>query len=104
MDTERIILDVDERQAVAGAQKANQALENVERTGKRAGAAVERAVNQQAEAIVRITDRSRQSIDRLVANAERKASFAGKTGVDRLAAERDLLIGSSAARSAPSSA
>jgi len=91
-NNERIVLEVDERPAVAGAQKANAELAKFEAAGKRASQAAERVVSSTAETIVRITDRSRQSIDRLVQSAERKASFAGLTGADRLIKERDVLL------------
>lgn len=92
MADEVIVLDVDETEAVRGAQRANRALELVEKTGERASQSATQAATSQSDRVVRIVERSRQSVERLVASAERKAEFAGKTGVQRLEAGRDLLL------------
>jgi hypothetical protein len=92
MPEETIVLDVQERSAIEAAKRANAALDSVE---KKAGAVVKSisgSTSGAAESMVRVTDRSRQSIERLVASVERKLAFAGKTGVDRLFAERDLML------------
>src|ERR1041385_9117959 len=92
MDAERIILDVDDAPAVAASARANASLEKVERTAGRVSASATAAIEAESRRIISITDRSRQSIERLVAAAERKATFAGASGGDPLAAERDLLL------------
>lgn len=90
--TERIVLEADEGPAVASTKKANAELEKLEETGKRAGKSATDALSAQAETVVRITDRSQQSLNRIVAAAEKKAAFAGVSGVEKLVAEREQVL------------
>lgn len=84
MDVERIVLDVDDRPAVAAAGRANAALAGTERTAERAVDAASRALEADAERVVRVTQRSRASIAQIVSAAERRASSAGRTELQRL--------------------
>jgi hypothetical protein len=73
-DSERIVVEVDEGPAVQSVGKANAAMESFEgRT-------------------VRVMERSRSSVDRLVASLEKQSAVYGKSGVDRIIAERDQLL------------
>ena len=92
MDQEQIAFEIDERPAVAAAGRANVAIDRYEKGVSAAGAAVNRSFASQGENIVRITDRSRASIERLVASVERQSQAYGKTGVERLVSQRDALI------------
>ena len=78
-EREQIILDVET--GVNDAPKANADL-----------AAVERQAQKTGDTVVRVSDRSRNSIERLVASAEKQAAVYGKTGTERLVAQRDMLI------------
>lgn len=78
-EREQIILDVET--GVNDAPKANADL-----------AAVERQAQKTGDTVVRVSDRSRNSIERLVASAEKQAALYGKTGTERLVAQRDMLI------------
>src|SRR5690242_10681758 len=44
------------------------------------------------DVVVRVADKSRNSINRLIASMERQAATFGQTGVEKLAAQRDLLL------------
>ena len=92
MADERIVLAYDPADAIAAAGKANQAITENEKTAERAGAAIGKATDAQVTSIVSITDRSQAAINRIVANAERKASLATGSPAERLAAERKLQL------------
>ncbi len=89
---EQIILEAEEGPVLQSVGRANAALEQFEKRGARAGQNVSRSFETSGEVVVRAMDRSRASAERLVASIERKAVMAGKSGVERLVAERDLLI------------
>jgi hypothetical protein len=91
-DREIVVLDVDEAPAVRGAGKANAALDSFEKRAATATQGASRSFEQAGEQIVRVTDRSRNSIERMVAAAEKKAAFAGVDRIGGLTAERDQLI------------
>jgi len=93
MPTEQIVLEIEERPAVEAARRANRELEKYEQSAVRAAQSASRAWQGSGETMVRVSDRSRGSIERMVRAVETRAALAGKTGVERLAAERDLLIG-----------
>lgn len=91
-ERELIVLDVDERPAVAGTDRANAALAEYEQRAKRANQNASGEFQKAGETIVRVSDRSRNSIERMVAAAEKKAATVGLSGADRLVAERDQVI------------
>jgi hypothetical protein len=74
---EKVILEAEDTTA-GPVRSANQNLQNFER---------------QAEGthgkVIRITDQTRSSIQRLIASLEKQAETYGKSGVDRLIAQRD---------------
>jgi hypothetical protein len=78
-EREEIVLDIST--GVNDTAKANKDL-----------ASVERQAQKTAETVIRVSDRSRNSLERLVASVEKQAQAYGKTGVDRLIAQRDQLI------------
>ncbi|MGQ9686621.1 MAG: hypothetical protein ACUVT2_10005, partial [Thiobacillaceae bacterium] len=92
MPAEQIVLEIEERPAVEATRRANRELENYERTAARAAQSAGRAWQGAGETIVRVSDRSRGSIERMVRAVETRATLAGKTGLERLVAERDLLL------------
>jgi hypothetical protein len=77
---ERVILEAeDEVTPVVG--KANAGLESFEQKAESSHGKV-----------IRITDQTRSSIQRLIASLEKQAETYGKSGVDRLIAQRDSLL------------
>jgi hypothetical protein len=91
-DLEQITLEVDERPAVAAVARGNAAMEGYEKTVQTKLDSAGRLMQAHGEMIVRVNDRSRSSLDRLLQSLERQSALAGKSGVDRMVAERDLLI------------
>ena len=91
-DTEQITIEVDERPAVQGAARANAAMEGYEKTVKTTLDSAGKLMQAHGDTLVRVTDKSRSSLDNLLRSMERQSALAGKTGADRLIAERDLLI------------
>ena len=87
-----VILEAEERPVLEGVAKANAVRERFEKTGARAVSSAGRSFERSGETIIRAMDRSRASAERLVASIEMKAALAGKTGVERLVAERNQLI------------
>src|ERR1700761_8903962 len=81
MPIERVVLEVDNRPALNATNAANKAMDAYEQGAVRAG-----------RTVITINDRTRASIERLPAAAERQAAAYGKSPVERLVAQRDLLI------------
>lgn len=91
-DREQLVLEVDERPAVAAVGRANAAIEGHEKTSKTVMDNAGRQWQVYGDTVVRVSDRSKTSIDRLVKSMEQQAAVYGKTGTDRLIAQRDQLI------------
>lgn len=87
-DQEQIMIEIDDSRANAATKRANAGLESVEKTADKAAAGMSR----QWETVIRVSDRSKSSVDRLISSLEKQAATYGKTGVERLIAERDELI------------
>ena len=77
---ERVVLEAED-QVTPVVGKANAGLESFE---KRAEAAHGK--------VIRITDQTRTSVQRLISSLEKQAETYGKSGVDRLIAQRDQLL------------
>jgi len=77
---ERVVLEADD-QVTPITSKANAALENFERKATSSG-----------EKIVRINDQTRTSVQRLIASLEKQTETYGKSGVEKLIAQRDQLL------------
>ncbi len=91
--SERIVISIEDRQSQVVSDRANKNIEAIENRANRAVEASNRALEAQSRRVLTVTDRNRSSSERLVAAAERKASFASNINrVDQLGAERDLLI------------
>lgn len=90
--TEQIILEIDDTPAVAATERANAGLEKYEDTAVKATTGVAKSFEAASERIIRVSDRSRTSVERLVAAAEKKASASGQSGIEKIVAERDALI------------
>jgi len=92
MDQEAIVLDIDPRSVLAAIKQANQAVEGWEKGTIGAGDKMQKSLERMAEMLLKVNDRSRSSMERLTQSIERQAAAYGKTGVDRLVAERDRFI------------
>jgi hypothetical protein len=89
---ERIVLDIDEAKAVLAAARANAALASIE---KKAGAAVGsmgRVADGVGAGVIKASHASSTAIEKIVADAEKKAAAVGRTASQRLTAERDLIL------------
>jgi hypothetical protein len=91
-DQESIVLDVDPRSVLAAIKQANTAVEGWEKGTVGAGERMQKSLERMGDMLLKINDRSRSSIERLTQSIEKQAAAYGKTGVERLVAERDRLI------------
>lgn len=91
-DQESIVLEVDPRSVLAAINQANQAVEGWEKGTVGAGDRMQRSLERMSEMLIKVNDRSRSSMERLTQSIEKQAAAYGKTGVDRLIADRDRLI------------
>lgn len=92
MDTESVTLELDPRSVLSAIKEANKAVEGWEKGTVGAGDRMQKALERQAEMLLKLNDRSRSSMERLTASIEKQAAAYGKTGVERLIAERDRWI------------
>jgi hypothetical protein len=91
-NAEVITLEVDDTQVRPAVDRANAALDSY---GKKAVTSINsasRAYEDHGNLLVRTNDRSRSSVERLIASVEKQAQAYGKTGVERLISQRDQLI------------
>lgn len=91
-DSEVIRLEVDESDAIRGANAANNALDSYSQKAVSGATKASRAWSEHGEVVVRVADRTRNSVERLVSAIEKQATAYGKTGIDRLIAQRDQMI------------
>lgn len=89
---EQVILEADARPAVAAAKEGNKGFEDYEKGAGKANKGVARSFDAAEKVIVRASDRSRTSIERMIAAAERKGAFAGLDKSTQLLMERDQLL------------
>lgn len=94
MPDERIVLSYDPTEAIAGAAKANKAIEDNEKTAEKAGLAIAKATEQNTASIVSITERSLSAQNRMVQNYERKAAIAGSSPGELRMLEKERLLNS----------
>ena len=86
------VINLDDRPAVAAVDRANAALDGHERQAKTVLDRTGKAWEVMGGTVVRVSDRSKSSLDRLLESMQRQADMAGKTGVERLVMQRDQLI------------
>ncbi len=92
MDQESIVLDIDPRSVLAAIKQANTAVEGWEKGTVGAGERMQKSLERMSEMLIKLNDRSYNSMERLTQSIEKQAAAYGKTGVERLIAERDRLI------------
>lgn len=89
---EQIILDIEEGPAVTKADRANRSLQAIENTAERGMNAASKNAQLQSEMVVRVVDRSRNSIERMIASVEKRAATSSGTRLEQLAAEREASV------------
>lgn len=87
------VISLDDRPAIAAINRANSGLDGHEKKTKTVLDRSGREWQVYGEGLVRVTDKSKSSLDRLLGSMQKQAEMAGKTGVERLIAQRDQLIG-----------
>jgi len=78
---ERVILEAEETPVLEAVGRANTALDSFEKKSESSHGKV-----------IRISDQTRTSVQRLVASLEKQAETYGKSGVDKLISQRDQLL------------
>jgi hypothetical protein len=91
-DSEVIRLEVDADPAVQGTAKANAAMDGYSKKADSAARGASKSFGDHGDVVVRTSERSRGSIERLTSAWEKQAALYGKSGVDRIIAQRDQLI------------
>ena len=92
MDQESIVLEIDPRSVHTAIVQANKDVESWEKGTVGAGERMQKSLERMADMLIKINDNSRSSMERLTQSIEKQAAAYGKTGVDKLIAERDRLI------------
>jgi hypothetical protein len=91
-DQESVTFDVDPRSVLAAIKQMNAAVEGFEKGSVGANERVQKAAERMADMMLKVNDRSRNSLERLTQSIEKQAAAYGKTGAERLTAERDRII------------
>src|ERR1039458_1172784 len=78
---ERVILEAEETPVLESVGKANAALDSFEKKSESSHGKV-----------IRISDQTRSSVQRLIASLEKLAETYGKSGVEKLLVQRDQLL------------
>ena len=86
------VISLDDRPAIAAVNRANAGMDDHEKKVKTVLDRTGREWQVYGEGVVRVSDRGKNSLDRLLQSMERQSQMAGKSGVDRIIAERDQLI------------
>src|ERR1017187_9941816 len=91
-DQENIQFDVDPRSVLGAIKQMNAAMESMEKGSTSANANMQKAIERTSEILLKVNDRSRSSMDRLVQSIEKQAAAYGRTNAERMVAERDRII------------
>ena len=86
------IISLDDRPAQEAVKRTNAALDGHEQKVKTILDRTGREWQVAGDLIVRVTDRSKNSLDRLLRSMERQSELLGKSGVEREIAQRDQLL------------
>ena len=89
---EEIQFDIAPRSVMAAIRQMNTAVEGWEKGGVGANQRVQQAAERMADMLLKGNDRSRNSLERLTQSIEKQAAAYGKTGAERMIAERDRII------------
>jgi hypothetical protein len=86
------VISLDDRPAIEAVGRANTALDGHEKKVKEVMDRTGKVYQMAGEQLVRVTDNSRNSLDRLLSSMQRQSDMAGKSGVERMVMQRDQLI------------
>jgi len=86
------VISLDDRPAIAAINRANTGLDGHEKKVKEVMDRTGKVYQMAGDQLVRVTDNSRNSLDRLLSSMQKQADLAGKSGVERMIAQRDQLI------------
>lgn len=86
------VISLDDRPAIAAIDRANTGLDNHEKKTRTVLDRSGREWQVYGEGLVRVTDKTKSSLDRLLTSMQKQAELAGKTGVERMITQRDQLI------------
>jgi hypothetical protein len=89
---EQVVLEVDPRSVLSAIKQANTAMEGWEKNTVGAGDKMQKSLERMAEMLLKVNDKSRNSMERLTQSIEKQSAAYGNTGVEKLIAERDRLI------------
>jgi hypothetical protein len=92
MDQESIVLEIDGRSVLGVIKQANQAVEGWEKGTVGAGERMQKSLERMAEMLLKVNDKSYNSMERLTQSIEKQASAYGRTPIERLVAQRDRLV------------
>lgn len=92
-DQEQIEIVIDETKATAAIGRANAAIEGYEKRSVSAFDKSSQAFGAHGETVIRISDRSRSSLERQIQSFERLSKSYGQSELERFTATRDRLIG-----------
>src|ERR1035438_1784772 len=86
------VISLDDRPAIAAINRTNAGLDDHEKKVKTILDRSGREWKVYGDSVVRVTDASKNSLERLIKTMEQQAAVAGKSGVEKLIAQRDILI------------
>src|SRR6266536_1455331 len=86
------VISLDDRPAIAAINRANAGLDDHEKKSKTILDRTGKEWQVYGESVVRVTDKSRGSLEKLLSTMQRQADMAGKSGAERMIAQRDQLI------------
>jgi len=86
------VISLDDRPAQEAVKRTNAGLDDIERKTKTVLDRTGKEWEVMGGTVVRVSDRSKTSLDRLLDSMQKQADMAGKSGVERLVSQRDQLI------------
>jgi hypothetical protein len=92
MDQEQITIELDDRPAQDAVKRTNAGLESVENKAKSVVDGMGKQWSSYAETVIRISDRSKSSIDRTIASMQKLGDSYGKTEIEKLTLAQDQLM------------
>src|ERR1035438_2701738 len=86
------VISLDDRPAIAAIDRANKGLDDHEKKAKTVLDRTGKEWQVYGDGLVRGTDRSKTSLDKLLQSMQKQSELAGKSGAERLIVQRDQLI------------
>jgi hypothetical protein len=91
--TEQIVIEIDSDPAVQGAAKGNAALDAIGKKADEITAKIGKAAEAQGGLVVRTSDKSRNSVERLILSYEKMNATFGQSPMEKVIADHDRLVG-----------